>query len=68
VTPKIKALLAFLKAMGCSVKEFPDHAMINFDRDSEWTDMLRKTIWEFKRVHHGVEWYSETPYSGEITW
>lgn len=68
MTPKIKALLDYLHAMGVKVRIFNDHAMINFDRDSEWTDNLRKTIWEFKRIRHGVEWYSETPYSGEITW
>lgn len=68
MTDKIKALLDFLNAMGTNVRIFSDHAMIKFDQDSAYVDMLRKTIWEFKRIHPGVEWHSETPYSGEITW
>lgn len=66
---KRKALLEFLKAMGASVREFQDHAMITFDReDSVYNDFLRKTIYDFIKVERAAEWVSDNPYSGELSW
>jgi hypothetical protein len=66
---RIKALLAMLSGFGCRVMEFPDHAVIRFGSECDgFHDFLRKTIWEFKRVENGVEWFSATPQEGELSW
>ncbi len=65
MNPKLQALLDFLKAMGCKVRQFKAHAAVRFDIDSNHLEHLRQLVWRFCKEER-LEWISENRASGDI--